>query len=66
MLSAAFAAHVAEESQGFAAWVGRNASPDDTTADFVQINAFGLALTFAAIRSDAIQPAGGCSSPSTR
>lgn len=43
----AFAAHVAEEAPGFAAWVTRHGSSRYTQADFVRINALGMAMTLA-------------------
>jgi hypothetical protein len=43
----AFAAHVAEEAPGFTAWVRRHGSSRYTQADFVRINALGLAMTLA-------------------
>src|SRR5919201_5457350 len=43
----AFTAHVAEEAPGFPGWVRRHGSSRYTQADFVRINALGLAMTLA-------------------
>jgi hypothetical protein len=44
----AFALHVAEEAPGFTRWVNRHISGDYHQADFVRINAAGMAMTLAA------------------
>jgi hypothetical protein len=45
LLPPAFSVHVLEESAGFTAWVQRHGRRDYTRADFVRINASGLAVT---------------------
>jgi Protein of unknown function with HXXEE motif len=47
LLPAAFAVHVAEESQGFTAWAQRHASPRYSRRDFWRNNAVGMAMTLA-------------------
>jgi Protein of unknown function with HXXEE motif len=53
----AFALHVAEEAPGFTRWVNRHISEDYGRADFVRINAAGLAMTVAATALVARRPA---------
>jgi hypothetical protein len=48
LVPATFVAHVAEEAPGFAGWVRRHGSPRYTGADFIRVNAAGLAMTIAA------------------
>jgi hypothetical protein len=44
----AFALHVGEEAPGFTRWVNRHIRRDYRQADFVRINAAGMAMTLAA------------------
>ena len=48
LFPAILALHVAEEAPGFAAWVRRHGSPRYSGADFIRINAAGLAMTLGA------------------